>query len=336
MHLETSIENWPFKEPIRITGYTFTGFDFLIARLSRHGSTGRGEATGVYYRQDVPERAVAQLSTLAAALADGIDREQLRHLLPPGCARNALDAALWELQSLESGRPVWDLAGMTEPKPLLTTHTLGAERPEAIVATTLRDYPDAKALKLKLTGEPIDAERVRAIRHIRPDAWIGVDANQGFTPASLRELLPTLVECGVGLIEQPFAVAREADLEGLDLPIPVAADESVQCLADLPAMAGRFDIINIKLDKCGGLTEGLLMAAEARRLGLGVMVGNMVGTTLAMAPAFLLGQLCDFCDLDGPLALARDRVPAATYAGGHVFVPDAAWGAARSRQGQGS
>lgn len=329
MHLETAIENWPFKEPLRITGYTFTGFDFLVARLSRGGHTGRGEATGVYYRRDVPETAVSQLAALVP-LADGLDRQGLRGLLPPGCARNALDAALWELQSLETGRPVWDLAGLTPPRPLLTTHTLGAERPEVIVATTLRDYPDAKALKLKLTGEPIDAERVRAIRHIRPDAWIGVDANQGFTPASLRDLLPTLVDCRVGLIEQPFAVGREADLEGLDLPIPVAADESVQCLADLPAMVGRFDIINIKLDKCGGLTEALLMAAEARRLGLGVMVGNMVGTTLAMAPAFLLGQLCDYCDLDGPLALAHDRAPAATYADGHVFVPEAAWGAARS------
>ncbi|MFV3076920.1 dipeptide epimerase [Niveispirillum fermenti] len=330
MHLATAIENWPFKEPIRITGYTFTGFDFLVARLSRHGRTGRGEATGVYYRQDTPPKAAAQLSALTQALGDGLTRQRLRELLPPGCARNALDAALWELLSLESGRPVWELAGLAAPRPLVTTHTLGAERPEVIVATTLRDYPHARALKLKLTGEPIDADRVRAIRHVRPDAWIGVDANQGFTPASLGALLPTLLECGVGLIEQPFPIGREADLEGLDLPIPVAADESVQSLADLPSMPGRFDIINIKLDKCGGMTEGLLMAAEARRLGLGVMVGNMVGTTLAMAPAFLLGQLCDFCDLDGPLALAGDRDPAAIYEDGHIFVPEASWGASRN------
>jgi L-alanine-DL-glutamate epimerase-like enolase superfamily enzyme len=190
------------------------------------------------------------------------------------------------------------------------------------------EYAQAKSLKLKLTGEmPLDAERVRAVRRARPDAWIGVDANQGFTPDSLTALMPDLVACKVKLVEQPFARGREADLDGFRCPVPVAADESVQGLADVEPLVGRFDIVNIKLDKCGGLTEGLAMAAEARRLGLGVMVGNMVGTSLAMAPAWILGQLCDISDLDGTLFVSRDREVVMSFENGKVSYPDRGWGA---------
>jgi len=189
------------------------------------------------------------------------------------------------------------------------------------------EYAQAKSLKLKLTGElPLDAERVRAVRKARPDSWMGIDGNQGFTPASLTELMPDLVACKVKLVEQPFARGREADLEGFRCPIPLAADESVQGLAEIEPLVGRFDIVNIKLDKCGGLTEGLAMAAEARRLGLGVMVGNMVGTSLAMAPAWILGQLCDINDLDGTLFISRDRVPAMVFEQGKVSYPEGGWG----------
>jgi L-alanine-DL-glutamate epimerase-like enolase superfamily enzyme len=195
------------------------------------------------------------------------------------------------------------------------------------MAVKARSFGDAKALKLKLTGEPdLDAERVRAVRRARADVWLGVDANQGFEPATLETIVPVLVECAVKLIEQPFARGREAQLDGFDAGIPVAADESVQDLAELQTHASRFDIVNIKLDKCGGLTEGLAMAAAARGLGLGVMVGNMLGSSLAMAPSWLLGQLCDIVDLDGPVALARDRTPSVSYRGGLVSYPDRGWG----------
>jgi L-alanine-DL-glutamate epimerase-like enolase superfamily enzyme len=194
------------------------------------------------------------------------------------------------------------------------------------MAADARAYTGAKALKLKLTGQPIDADRVRAVRAAAPAAWIGVDGNQGFTRASLEALLPVLIDTRVQLIEQPFRIGQDSELAGLRSPIQIAADESVQELADLPNLIGLYDVINIKLDKCGGLTEGLTMAREARRLGLAVMVGNMIGTSLAMAPAFVLGQLCDVVDLDGPVFLSEDRTPSVRYSQGMIFAPAALWG----------
>jgi L-alanine-DL-glutamate epimerase-like enolase superfamily enzyme len=189
-------------------------------------------------------------------------------------------------------------------------------------------YQDAKAIKVKLTGQPSDADRIRAVRAVRPDVWLGVDANQGFSRTFLENLMPVLVEARVELIEQPFAVGSEALLDGFDSPIAVAADESVQDGADLRGLVGRFDVVNIKLDKCGGLTEALAMAREASKLGLRVMVGNTVGTSLAMAPGFVLGQVCTVVDLDGPLFLLSDRPQAARYSDGMIFCPEDLWGGA--------
>jgi L-alanine-DL-glutamate epimerase-like enolase superfamily enzyme len=219
------------------------------------------------------------------------------------------------------------LAGVGEPDSLLTTFTLSADAPERM-ALGARGYGQARALKLKLTGEEpsLDAERVRAVRRARPDVWMGVDGNQGFTPDRLGALIPALVEARVQLVEQPFPRGCEAWMAGLDCPIATAADESVQGMKELEALTD-FDVINIKLDKCGGLTEGLAMARQARRMGLGVMVGNMVGTSWAMAPAFVLGQLCDIVDLDGPVVLESDRKPHISYRAGRVTCPDAVWGA---------
>jgi L-alanine-DL-glutamate epimerase-like enolase superfamily enzyme len=209
---------------------------------------------------------------------------------------------------------------------LLTTFTVGANEPEKMAADA-RAYTHARAIKLKLTGEAVDADRVRAVRSARPEVWLGVDANQGFTPVSFAKLLPVLIESRVELIEQPFRVGQEEALAGLHAPIPIAADESAQSLADLPRLAGRFNVVNIKLDKCGGLTEALAMARKARTLGLRVMVGNMVGTSLAMAPAFLVGQLCHIVDLDGPVFLTSDRTPRVQYENGTITCPEAVWGA---------
>jgi L-Ala-D/L-Glu epimerase len=330
VELEVAVERLPLKAPFRISGYVFTEVRVIVATLREEGFAGRGEAAGVYYLGDDPPRMVEQIDAVRSAIEAGAGRDELRRLLPPGGARNALDCALWELEAQRAGEPVWRLAGLEQPRPLITTFTLGAEAPEAMAAAAAA-YAQARALKLKLTGEPdLDAERVRAVRAARPDVWLGVDGNQGFDRDGLAELLPTLLDSRVSLLEQPFRRGREADLDGLERPIPIAADESVLGLDEIAPVAGRVDIINIKLDKCGGLTEALEMAAEARRLGLGVMVGNMVGTTWAMAPAFVVGQLCDVVDLDGPTFLESDREPALSYAEGRVWVPEAAWGGARS------
>jgi L-alanine-DL-glutamate epimerase-like enolase superfamily enzyme len=249
----------------------------------------------------------------------------------PGGARNALDCALWELDAARAGSTVWELAGFRSVNPLVTTFTLGADDP-AVMAEGARKYLHARSLKLKLTGElDIDIARVRAVRAARPGAWIGVDANQGYRIEALNSLIPILVEANVSLLEQPLARGREADLEGYLSPVPIAADESALSLADVAGLVGRFDVVNIKLDKCGGLTEALAMARLAHEFGLKVMVGNMVGTSLAMAPGFVVGQLCDVVDLDGPTFLKRDRVPSATYADGKIWCGEDVWGGSSSQ-----
>lgn len=323
MHLQLDIERWPMKVPFRITGHTFTDYDLIVAIVSRDGVSGRGEAAGVYYREETPRSMLLQLEALRPALERGVTREALQSLLPAGGARNALDCALWDLEARASGVPAWRLAGLAAPRPLSTTYTIGADTPESM-ARTAASYRGAPRLKLKLTGER-DTERLRAVRAARPDAWIGVDANQAYDAVSLRALLPALLEADVQLIEQPVRVGREGELEGFDSPIPLAADESVQTSGDLGRAAGLFDVVNIKLDKCGGLTEALAMVGGIRRLGMKPMVGCMQGTSLAMAPACLVGGLCELVDLDGAMFLAQDRPPAALYRQGTVFCPDG-WG----------
>ena len=187
-------------------------------------------------------------------------------------------------------------------------------------------YREAAAIKLKLLGDSQDCDRVLAARAARPDVWLAVDANQSYNPEALARLLPSLIQARVALIEQPFPVGTESQLEALDCPIPIAVDESVQSFADIGAVAGCVSVINIKLDKCGGLTEALRMAEECRRQDLRVMVGNMGGTSLAMAPAALVGQFCDVVDLDGPLFLESDRRPSVSYTGGRIAVPTGVWG----------
>jgi L-alanine-DL-glutamate epimerase-like enolase superfamily enzyme len=324
--VDVRIERLRLKSPFRISGYTFTEVPIALVTLHQGGVEGCGEAAGVYYLDDTPGRMARTIEAHRRIIESGINRERLMGLLPAGGARNALDCALWELESKQAGQPVWKLAGIERPIPKITTFTLGADDPRT-VADGAEALTDARSLKLKLSGEiEVDAERVRAVRAARPDVWLGVDANQGFTLDSLSKLLPVLVAARVELIEQPLARGHEAELERFDSPIPLAADESVQGLADMGNLVGRFDVVNIKLDKCGGLTEALAMAERARQLGLKVMVGNMVGSSLAMAPAFVLAQLCDFIDLDGPTFLAADRTPSIVYRDGAVWCPEEVWG----------
>jgi L-alanine-DL-glutamate epimerase-like enolase superfamily enzyme len=329
LSLEIATEALAFTEPFRISGYVFDTVDVVVATLRDGAHEGRGEASGVYYLGDDVPVIVEQLEAAREAIEGGISREALRSLLPPGGARNAVDCALWELEASRAGQPVWQLAGLGSPKPVVTTFTVGADTPEAMGAKA-RSYAGARSIKVKLTGElDLDIERVRAVRAARPDVWLGVDGNQGFQREQLETLIATLERERVSLLEQPLKRGSEAELDGLFSSIPIAGDESLLSLADVPGAVGRFDVVNIKLDKCGGLTEGLLIAAEARRLGLGVMVGTMIGTSLSTAPAFLLAQICDLVDLDGPTFLKADREPSVRYEKGELCCGPEVWGAPR-------
>jgi L-alanine-DL-glutamate epimerase-like enolase superfamily enzyme len=325
LSLHAEVERWPLAAPFRITGYVFEAIDVLLVRLQSQGHVGRGEAAGIYYKSDRPASMLQTIESVRAAIERGITRATLQELLPAGGARNAVDCALWDLESKISGQPAWQLAALERPRALVTTFGCGADTPQSMAATA-RTYADARAIKLKLTGEPVDEDRIRAVREALPDVWLGVDANQGFTRPFLEQLMPALVELKVALIEQPFAVGQEALLDGFRSPIPIAADESIMDAADLPKLVGRFSTVNIKLDKCGGLSEALLMARKARSMGFETMVGNMIGTSLAMAPAFLVGQLCSVVDLDGPLFLKSDRAPCVRYSDGLLSCDETVWG----------
>lgn len=329
--LDIRTERWPFKEPFRISGYTFTDANLVVVTLKDGGATGQGEAAGVYYRKETPDTLMAQIEAVRPQIEAGISREALRELLPIGGARNAVDCALWDLEAKQLGVPAWQTAGLAKPRALPTTYTVGAGAPEKM-AEVARGYAPAPRLKVKLTGQD-DAPRIKAIRAARPDAWIGIDGNQGFTRATLDALMPVLVDANVSLIEQPVAVGNEAELDGLNSPIPLAADESAQGLNDIAKAKGRFDVVNIKLDKCGGLTEGLMMARAIKAAGMRPMVGCMEGTSLAMMPGCLVAQLCEIVDMDAVLFLAKDRHPSVMYRNGDVVCPDDGWGSPRSDAG---
>jgi len=292
----------------------------IVASVSDGTHSGHGEAVP-YSRYGESVEGVLE----AVRGANLTSRLDLQRALPPGAARNALDCALWDLRAKESGRPVWKLAGLPAPHPVTTAFTigLGDEREVRRKARQALDYP---LLKLK-----VDADRhvdlVRVVREAHSTAHIIVDANQSWTRELLERLTPELQQLGVELIEQPVARGDDASLDGLRSPLAVAADESCTDRHSLAGLAGRYQCVNIKLDKCGGLTEALAMCAEARRLGLGLMVGNMCGTSLAMAPAFLVAQACLVTDLDGPLLQRLDRPHPIRFERGVMQAPDSAlWG----------
>ena len=321
-----AVETLRLAKPFRISGYVFETSDVVVVTLDDGHHAGRGEGAGAYYLNDDIANMTALLDGARAAIERGPSREELRSILPPGGARNAVDAALWELESKQTGKPVWALAGLSEPKPIVTTFTIGADTPE-VMAQAARDYEQARSIKIKLTGDlDLDITRVKAIRSARPDVWLGVDGNQGFKIVELDDLMRGMKAADVSLVEQPLARGAEADLDGYEPLIPLAGDESALTLADVPSIAKRFQVFNIKLDKCGGLTEGLMIAEAARQAGMGVMVGNMVGTSLSMAPGFVLGQVCDLVDLDGPIFLKQDRTPGVEYKDGKIWCGQEVWG----------
>lgn len=326
IRLETRIERWQLIEPFATARDSIDFIPVLVATLTdRDGRRGWAEAAGVDYDGETPESMVAQLDGIRGALHDGLTGAELLPLLPAGGARNALDCALWDLRAKQSGVPAWRTAGLAPPSPVTTAFTIGLAS-EDDVRRKARDARQYALLKLK-----VDAERhldlVRIVREEHPTARLIVDANQSWTRALLERLAPAMHATGVELIEQPLPRGAEPELDGLRLPLPLAADESCTDRASLSALTGRYAYINIKLDKCGGLTEALAMCRDADRSGLRTMVGNMCGTSLAMAPAFLVAQTCAFVDLDGPLLQRLDRASPIRYEAGTMHGPaPALWG----------
>ncbi|WP_417620212.1 dipeptide epimerase [Parasphingorhabdus sp.] len=326
LQLALTVEQYPYRQPFQISGHVFEKTSVLVAELFDGKQRGYGEGAGVYYLGDDIEHMVTQAESVREAIESGATREDLQKLLPPGGARNAIDCAYWDLEAKQKQIPVWQLIGIEKPRPLRTTLTLGADEPEAMAQASLKLDPDAP-VKVKLTGElELDIRRIEALRRARPKVWMGVDANQGYDIETLRKLLPALTSNRISQLEQPLARGHEKDLDGFKRPLPFVADESAVTLEDTTKLIGRFDVVNIKLDKCGGLTEALAIARLARKHGLDVMVGNMMGSSLSMAPSYLVGQLCDIVDLDGPTFLARDRQPGVTYQAGTIDCPDNIWG----------
>jgi L-alanine-DL-glutamate epimerase-like enolase superfamily enzyme len=265
------------------------------------------------------------LMDMRGDLTNGISRKDLQTLLPAGGARNAIDCALWDLQAKRAGCRAWELAGMKSVNPLTTAYTLSLDTPEAmgLASDGARQY---SLLKLKLAGD-CDLERVAAVREARPDADLIVDPNQAWGERHLREFTPKLAELGVKLIEQPLPVGKDNVLKAFQSPVPLCADESCQTTESLGSLIGKYQYVNIKLDKAGGLTEALRLAQAARANGFKLMAGCMAGSSLALAPAFIVGQLCNIVDLDFPLLIASDVPNAIRYEGNRMLVPpESLWG----------
>ena len=305
-------EVWAISGAFAISRGRRTAAKVVMIEIHENGARGRGECVPYRRYGETLEGTVAQLEELRPVIENGtLTRESLQHRLPPGATRNALDCALWDLEAKLADRPVWKLAGLPEPKPLLTAYTISLDEPQ-VMAEQAAENRSKSLLKLKLGGAD-DIARVRAVRDAVPEATIIVDANEAWTPVMYAEYGAELARLGVRLVEQPLPADSDHLLDGLGRSVPVCADESCHGVDTLGQVARRYDFINIKLDKTGGLTEALKLAAAAHQAGVGIMVGCMVGTSLGMAPAFFLAGLAQIVDLDGPLLLADDRVPGIDY-----------------------
>jgi L-Ala-D/L-Glu epimerase len=313
-------ESWPLAKPFAISRGTKTHAEVIVAEVTDGANHARGEGVPYPRYGESVEGVMAQLEGVAGAIAAGAGTEELQALLPPGAARNAVDCALWDLRAKAELVPIWRLVGFDAPGPVKTAYTLSLDAPEAM-GKAAAENAFRPLLKLKLAGGPDDLERVRAVRAGAPQARLIVDANEAWSPEDFAALAPPLAELGVALLEQPLPAGKDEALAHLPRPIPVCADESCRVAADLDALAGKYDAVNVKLDKAGGLTEAAALVKTAKLRGLRIMVGCMVGTSLAMAPALILAGEADFVDLDGPLLLARDRQPGLRYEGSTVFPP---------------
>jgi len=318
MNLTVRIERWPLQRAFTISRGSKTEAVVVVAELERGEHRGRGEAVPYLRYGETPEGVAAAIEQMGAVLRNGLDRPGLQSAMPSGAARNALDCAFWDLEAKQTGRAAHEVAALPAPKPLVTAYTVSLDTPQAM-ADAAASTASRPLLKVKLGGGSEDGERIAAVRRAAPQAELIVDANEGWSEDDLERNLAACAQAGVTLIEQPLPEGRDAALARIRRPIPVCADESVHDRASLDAISGKYDAINVKLDKAGGLTEALALAAEAERRGFGIMVGCMVATSLAMAPAMLVAQQARVVDLDGPLLLARDRSHGLRYVGSTVY-----------------
>ena len=298
-------ESWPIRGTFTISRGSRTHANVVVVELYQGEYVGRGECVPYARYDESIESVLAELAPLAVKIENGLTRQQMQSLLPAGAARNALDCAYWDLECKKSGQRIWEYLSIAAPKPLITAFTLSLDTPEKMKQAAIENA-HRPLLKLKLAGEG-DIERVAAVREGSPDARIIVDANEGWDEALYLKVVPELVKLGVEMIEQPMPANKDSALDHLPRPITLCADESCHDRSSLANIIGRYDMINIKTDKTGGLTEALALKKAAEEAGLQVMVGCMLATSLAMAPAFIVAQGVDVVDLDGPLLLAEDR-----------------------------
>ncbi|WNG38373.1 dipeptide epimerase [Archangium violaceum] len=323
--LSVRTESWPIRGVFRISRGSKTTAEVVVAEIRDGDLVGRGECVPYRRYGETVEGVVSAIEQLVPQVEAGLDRQGLQTVLPAGAARNAVDVAFWDLEAKRAGRRVWELAGLPAPGPVTTAFTLSLGPIEEMAAAAAK-AAHCPLLKLKVGGEE-DIERVAAVRRAAPASRLIVDANEAWTLEQLQRFAPALHELGVVMIEQPLHADRDEVLLGYRGPVRLGADESCHDTASLAHCKGRYDIVNIKLDKTGGLTEALKLRAAAQAQGFSIMVGCMVGTSLAMAPAHLVGQGVEFVDIDGPLLLAEDRKPGLRLDGTTVYPPDAAlWG----------
>jgi L-Ala-D/L-Glu epimerase len=323
--LEIQTESFPIAGTFTISRGAKTSADVILCTIRDNSMVGRGECVPYRRYGETMESVAAQIEAARPLIEAGLTRQELQRAMPPGAARNAVDCALWDLDAKRSGNPVINSLGLTKPQPLTTAFTISLGEPD-VMAAQARANANRALLKVKVgTGD--DESRIRAVREAAPDAAIILDANEGWPDGTLEYHLRIAAEAGVALVEQPLPAGKDEVLAEIRRPVLVCADESVHHTGDLASLRDRYDAINIKLDKTGGLTEAVAMKREAQRLDFKIMVGCMVGTSLAMAPAVLLAQDAEFVDLDGPLLLARDRDPGLRYAASLVWPPETTlWG----------
>ena len=317
-------QKWKLHKPFKISRDVHTHSETIICEISDGNAIGRAEASGVSYAGETTGSIQQQIEDVATTIQAGIGRDELQTLLPPGGARNAVDCALWDLEAKQSGQTVWEMIGW-EPKPVTTVYTVGIAEPD-MMRDDAAAHSDHAQIKVKVgIGDPL--EQIRAIRAGAPNSAIVIDANQAWSIADLEKFAEPLKSLGVEMIEQPMSAEHDEALRGYESPLPLCADESCATTADLERLAGLYSMVNIKLDKTGGLTEALKLVETAEAMGFELMVGNMLGSSLAMAPSFVIAQRCRYVDLDGPLLQSEDCDNPMHYESGRVdvFTP-ALWG----------